>query len=224
MSPLDSTHDPHHDFELSFAATRPFDFHAWLATWQQEYLFFRIDARGRINFIAPSVRDILGYEPEEMLGRDYRDYFDLDHPFTAELDELAERGATSEPPGARRCLARRADGQTAFFTLRERELRGPSGPAGKEIMGQDVTDRIEAERSLRQSERKYRRLVEGLHGDYVIYARDANGVFTYVSPSVKKVLGYEPKEIIGRNVAEFLGDFAEGQRVVKETSRAAQAG
>ena len=69
MPPLEQSQNSH-DFELSFAATQPFDFHAWLATWQREYVFFRVDVHERINFMAPSVRDLLGYEPAEMLGRD----------------------------------------------------------------------------------------------------------------------------------------------------------
>jgi len=223
MQPLEKSQDSH-DFELSFAATRPFDFHAWLATWQREYVFFRIDSRNRINFMAPSVRDILGYQPQEMLWRDYRDFFDLDHPLQAQLLDLSDHILAGDPPGLRRCVARRPDGQVAFFALREREVPGPSGPLGKEIMGQDVTARVEAELSLRQSERKYRRLVEGLKGDYVIYSHDAKGLITYASPSVKKVLGYAPEEIIGRYSQEFHKDPDSGREAINRFTSAAGAG
>jgi PAS domain S-box-containing protein len=223
MSPLDKTHDIP-DVELSFAATRPFDFHAWLATWQREYVFFRIDGKNRITFIAPSVKDILGFEPYEMLGRDYRDFFDLEHPLHAQLADLSDRLAESDAPGARRCVVRRADGKMAFFTLRERVIQGPSGPVGKEMMGQDVTARVEAELSVRQSERKYRRLVEGLKSDYIIYAHDANGFMTYVSPSVKKVLGYEPEEVVGIHAEEFHESRETGRAATEQFTREAQAG
>jgi len=220
---LEQSQDPH-DYELSFAATRPFDFHAWLATWQREYVFFRIDGRNRINFIAPSVRDILGYDPEEMLGRHYQEFFDLDHPLHAQLVDLSDRLLAADPPGSRRCVARRRDGQLAFFSLRERELQGPSGPLGKELMGQDVTARVEAELSLRQSERKYRRLVEGLKSEYVIYARDAQGMVTYVSPSVKKVLGYEPEKVLGHYAQDIHVSRDAGDQTVRQSQRDAEAG
>jgi PAS domain S-box-containing protein len=223
MSPLNRSHDIP-DAELTFAPTRPFDFHAWLATWQQEYVFFRIDGRNRITFIAPSVKEILGFEPHELLGRDYRDFFDLEHPLQGQLSELTDRMAESDPPGLRRCVARQADGKRAFFTLREREIQGPSGPVGREMMGQDITARVEAELSLRQSERKYRRLVEGLKSDYIIYSHDANGVMTYVSPSVKKVLGYEPEEVVGLHAEEFHHDRQKGRAAMEQFTREAQAG
>lgn len=213
MPPLENQQVAH-DYELSFAAARPFDFHAWLATWQREYVFFRIDAQNRIDFMAPSVREILGYEPAEMVGRDFREFFDLDHPQHTQLMELTHRLVASDPPGLRRCIVRRQDGGIAYFSLRERDVEGPSGPVGKEFMGQDVTTPVEAELSLRQSEQKYRRLVEGLKGAYIIYAHDAQGVVTYVSPSVTQVLGYDPEEVVGRkNVTDFYRDPSLGQQV-----------
>ncbi|MBA3480513.1 MAG: PAS domain S-box protein [Pirellulales bacterium] len=223
MASLEKSQESH-DFELSFAATRPFDFHAWLATWQREYVFFRIDGRNRINFIAPSVREILGYEPQQMLGRDYQEFFDLDHPLHAQLVDLSDRMVASDPPGLRRCVARRGDGQVAFFTLREREIVGPSGPVGRELMGQDITARVEAELSLRQSERKYRRLVEGLKSDYVIYSHDAKGMMTYVSPSARKVLGYDPVEIVGKSADQFHKDPQVGRETIHRFAREAEAG
>jgi PAS domain S-box-containing protein len=223
MASLEKSQESH-DFELSFAATRPFDFHAWLATWQREYVFFRIDGRNRINFIAPSVREILGYEPHDMLGRDYQEFFDLDHPLHAQLVDLSDRMVASDPPGLRRCVARRRDGQVAFFTLREREIVGPSGPVGRELMGQDITARVEAELSLRQSERKYRRLVEGLKSDYVIYSHDAQGMMTYISPSARKVLGYDPAEIVGKSSDGFHKDPQVGRELTSQFVRESEAG
>jgi PAS domain S-box-containing protein len=221
--PLDQT-TPSHDFELSLAAARPFDFHAWLATWQREHVFFRIDPHGQINFVAPSVKEILGYEPAEMLGRDYREFFDVDHPLNAHLFDLTDKLQFSDLPGMRRCVAHRQDGQLAFFSLLEREIAGAGGPLGKEIMGQDVTARVEAELSLRQSERKYRRLVEGLKSDYIIYARDAYGLITYVSPSVKEVLGFEPEELIGRYAYEVFAQPEAARAALNQFTRESKEG
>ncbi|MCU7921775.1 MAG: EAL domain-containing protein [Candidatus Thiodiazotropha sp. (ex Dulcina madagascariensis)] len=56
---------------------------------------------------------------------------------------------------------------------------------------------IDAEReALRISEAKYRRLVESLESDYIMYSRNISGVFTYVSPSIRMVLGCEPEDFL----------------------------
>lgn len=56
---------------------------------------------------------------------------------------------------------------------------------------------------LRHSEDRYRRLIEGLQNNYVVYETDVNGNVTYISPSVQQVLGYPPELMIGHNWREF---------------------
>lgn len=188
------------------SAARSFDFLAWIEAGHAELVFFRVNASNRLEFVSASVRAILGYESAEMLARDYRDFFDLDHRLCAQLLELSSQMLTHDSPELIRCVAQRRDGQFAFFLLRERRLHDAAGAyVGKEVMAQDVTRRVEAELWLRQSERKYRRLVEGFRGDYVIYTRNAQGLLTYVSPSVETVLGYPRDEVLGRNWREVVG-------------------
>ncbi len=61
------------------------------------------------------------------------------------------------------------------------------------------------ERALHQSERQYRRLVESLDRDYIMYSHDKDGNFTYLSPSVVQVLCYNQEEFMG-HYAEYLTD------------------
>jgi len=65
-----------------------------------------------------------------------------------------------------------------------------------------AVERKRVEEALRESEEKYRHLVEDIND--VIYATDANGAVTYISPSIKTMTGYEPSEIVGRHFTEFI--------------------
>ena len=69
----------------------------------------------------------------------------------------------------------------------------------------DISERQSMEKSLRQSEEKYKRLVESLSDEYIFYAHDKTGMITYLSPSIIRVLGYSPEEAM-RNFREFLTD------------------
>ncbi len=66
----------------------------------------------------------------------------------------------------------------------------------------DFIDHRTAEEELRASEEKYRELVENL--DDIIYAVNAEGLVTYVSPSVEAVTGYSPSEVIKHHFSEFF--------------------
>jgi PAS domain S-box-containing protein len=66
----------------------------------------------------------------------------------------------------------------------------------------DITDRKLAEARTRESEERYRELIEKSPGFICIH--DLEGVFLYVNPAVSQVTGYEPSELIGRKISEFL--------------------
>jgi PAS domain S-box-containing protein len=71
-----------------------------------------------------------------------------------------------------------------------------------EAVQRELTERKQAEEMLRESEGKYRNLVESISD--VVYTIDSSGVLTYISPVVKNTLGYEPDELIGRQFLEFV--------------------
>jgi PAS domain S-box-containing protein len=65
-----------------------------------------------------------------------------------------------------------------------------------------IVERKKAEESLRKSEQKYRTFVESiLEGVWQI---DEHALTTFVSPQMKRILGYSPKEMIGRGLFEFM--------------------
>ncbi len=68
----------------------------------------------------------------------------------------------------------------------------------------DITDRKLAEDMLRESETRFKQISEGT--EEWIWEVDANGVFTYMNPYVKKLLGYYPDELIG---IKYFYDFFE---------------
>ncbi|MDK1030050.1 MAG: PAS domain-containing protein, partial [Anaerolineae bacterium] len=66
---------------------------------------------------------------------------------------------------------------------------------------QDITERVEQEEELRESEQKYRNLVETSQD--LIWKLDQDGLFTYINPAWGRLLGYQANEMLGHTFAEF---------------------
>ncbi|MBT4489328.1 MAG: PAS domain S-box protein [Rhodospirillaceae bacterium] len=66
----------------------------------------------------------------------------------------------------------------------------------------DVTERTQAEEALKRSEERLRALIENALDTITIVGTD--GTILFESPSVERVLGYKPEELVGRKVFDFL--------------------
>ncbi|WP_431271649.1 PAS domain-containing protein [Dankookia sp. P2] len=66
----------------------------------------------------------------------------------------------------------------------------------------DITPRHEAEQTLRQSERRFRLLVQGVT-DYAIFMLDLDGRVAEWNTGARRIKGYEAEEIIGQHFSCF---------------------
>ena len=91
----------------------------------------------------------------------------------------------------------RADGQIRWLRAHGKTAFSDDGrPLSHYGITQDITERKTAEEALRLSEERFRQVAETLT-DFV-WETDANGLYTYTSPSVDRILGYTPDEIVGK--------------------------
>ncbi len=80
---------------------------------------------------------------------------------------------------------------------------------GSQMIGAYLSHK-RSERALWESEEKFRSLVE-LSSDW-IWKTDQDGIFTYADPKIKRFLGYEPEEVIGKSFNHFMPE-EEAERV-----------
>lgn len=68
----------------------------------------------------------------------------------------------------------------------------------------DITQRNQAEGALRQSEKKYRRIVETANEGIIL--ADTDGTMNYVNKKFSDMLGYPPEKLLGKAGLEFMPD------------------
>jgi PAS domain S-box-containing protein len=77
-------------------------------------------------------------------------------------------------------------------------IKDASGnPKGFIATTKDITELRRAEQALRRSEQRFRDIAE--HASEWIWEVDAQGIYTYSSPVIRRILGYEPEEVLGKH-------------------------
>lgn len=186
-----------------------------LITENMNDLVFMIDLNGNVQYTAPSIKGILGYEIEERIGRPS---FEIVHPEDIEnvMAIFANAIATSTP-GKAEYRVKHADGHYLWVEAIGNFVFDDDGQAVGGILNiRDITDRKQAEEKMRKSEEKYRLIAENMYD--MIRLVNTQGTNLYSSPSHKAVLGYSPEERVGKSSFEVVhpDDMEKVQQVFAE--------
>lgn len=161
------------------------------------------DAEGRILYASPSSRRLLGYDPEELAGRALNDLVASDDPaaLVGFTRALASRG-----PGAGTLTfrVRHARGGHRWLEAKVRQVRAADDGEVDCLVSvfRDATARVEAENARREFEARYRLVAEHAHD--MVCTTTPEGELTYASPACRRILGYEPHELVGRHATDFI--------------------
>jgi len=98
---------------------------------------------------------------------------------------------------------RTKSGRILQVLLRADAIKDRTGQiVGLIYMSTDITERKRTEQELRQSEKRFRSLIENARDIIVIF--DQKGFCRYVSPSLERILGYPTAEVLGRSVFDLI--------------------
>ena len=164
--------------------------------------YFEVDFAGNFTFFNNSLCQFLGYTKEELMGMNNRQYTDKENArkIFQTFNKVYNTGKSTE--GFNWQLVRK-DGTKRYVEVSISLKKDSSGrPMGFRGVARDVTERKNAEEDLKASERKYRLLADNIQD--VIFVLDMNLKYTYISPSVKTMRGYEPEEVLKQSIDETL--------------------
>ncbi|HEY0017265.1 MAG TPA: PAS domain S-box protein [Longimicrobium sp.] len=184
-----------------------------------EQVFFYVhDTEGRFEYLSPSLASVLGYEPASLIGRPYHVLLTPDEGNVGEVDAgtadaLASPGALSNYVAE----VRHRDGHLVVLELAETALVQNGAVRGVQGFARDITPRRAAEKAMRDSEARYRRLFEESRD--AIYITEVDGSFVAVNQALVEMFGYEREALLAGSVGDLYANPADRQRFRDEITR-----
>ena len=160
-----------------------------------------LDADGTYRYASPSHERASGFTPAELVGRNG---FDFIHPDDAPrlMQLMAEGLATGRATAVVEYRFRCKDGSWRYVEGAARNLIGDSQVQGVIVNARDITERKRTEQALRQSEERFRTLVENLND--IVFSVDLEGKIAYISPTVEQMFGRSPAALQNRAFLPFV--------------------
>jgi PAS domain S-box-containing protein len=162
------------------------------------------DARGNVVMANRKACDVLGYEEQEVLGKNWAENFvpkrmrkKVSHVFEMLMEGNVEGGEFNENP----ILTRK--GEERLVSWHNTVIRDETGQIiGHLGSGEDITERKRAEEALVSSEIKYRSLAE--NAGVGIATIDSDGKLIYTNSKLCDMIGYPEEELVGKSFVDFI--------------------
>ena len=166
-----------------------------------DYAICMLDPNGIVTNWNAGAKRIKGYEAAEVIGRHFGMFYlpeDREAGMPARSLAAARENGKFEAEG----WLLRKDG-TKFLASDVIDAIYEDGQlVGFAKITRDITERNKAADALKESERHFRLLVNGVT-DYALYMLDPNGIVTNWNAGGLRIKGYSPEEIIGQHFSRF---------------------
>ncbi len=167
-------------------------------------MIFETDAKLNLTYANQVALKTFGYTKEE-----WNKVISISQLLADEEIERVQRDSAAaiqgQPIESRIYKARQKNGDIFLCEVTPAWIHNTEGEIiGLRGVARDITERKQAEDELRQSEEKYRTILENIEMGY--YQVDIAGNMTFLNDAMCKILGYAPDELLGMNNRQFMSD------------------
>lgn len=156
------------------------------------FFFYRHDTEGTFTYLSPSITTVLGYTPDEF--KTHYSAFLTDHPLNKEADACTARSiqGIKQPPFRLEIFHK--NGGFRWLEVEEHPVEDAGGRVvAVEGVAQDITDRVAADATLRESEERFRKIIDFSPLSMAIVGMD--GRIEYINRCAVETFGYAPEDI-----------------------------
>jgi PAS domain S-box-containing protein len=186
---------------------------------------FEVDLEGRLTYVSPSVERPLGYKPEEVIGTRMERYLP-----ESEIPRIASSWAAlikgMNVVGMQGEM-RRKDGTHVSAELNASPIFRDGRIVGVQGIVRDITERSKMENALRESEERYRRLLQSMSEHIAVL--DSEWRYLLANEALARSVKIPKEQLLGRKLTEVFPGieksafFEAGERVMKSRKPATVA-
>jgi len=161
---------------------------------------FRGTNEALLSWISPSVGNVLGWEPAELVGHSA---LDLLHPDDRDTLQRASSHVNSGDRQEYEARFRTREGSYRWMSVSVGPVIGSTGEVDGRIgRWRDIQQEVDLRNQLQASEEWFRLLAE--NASDVVLLVDATNNCVWASPSIEQALGWSPDDVIGRSSDELI--------------------
>ncbi len=162
-------------------------------------VILELDFDFKIKYVNPQVYDLFGYTPEEIIGKLSIDFVHPDD-MTRTLNAIKRTFKTNEVISAELKI-RHKKGHYIPISARGRVVKHNHQDKIVALLS-DISEKKEAEEKLKESDKRYREIIENIKDGY--FEVDLNGNYVYVNNYICKYLGISKEKLIGKSYTSIL--------------------
>ncbi|MBD3382729.1 MAG: PAS domain S-box protein [candidate division Zixibacteria bacterium] len=155
-------------------------------------------ATGEYLYVSPACRQLLGYEPDELIGHSAYEFF---HPDDFEKIQNSHHTILEKPEAFQvQYRIRKKDGSYIWFETSSSMMRDEESGEPLQItaISRDISHRKRIEEELRAREEHYRAIWE--NSPIGIILVDCDCICAYANPAICRLTGYDEEELVNRDL------------------------
>jgi PAS domain S-box-containing protein/putative nucleotidyltransferase with HDIG domain len=161
-----------------------------------------VDRSGRILRINKTITEASGYNEDEIIGKSFDALNMMPPQVVPQMFSLLNNVLSGQQVQPFEVDTYARSGEKLSLEVHLSPLRKGAKIVGAFVTTRNIVERKMAAEALINSDERFRNLVENT-SDWV-WEVNEKAVYTYVSPKVREILGYEPQEVLGKAIFDLM--------------------